>query len=106
MSQPMFPVEIDGILVLYTIAYNKLEKAMQDAYEDCVVAARAELARARQLLNDEITGYPTPIAGCDAQFNCLLADRQKILAAIKSLDDAVFVPTPRSPMPSSGVESR
>ena len=36
----------------------------------------------------------------------LLAERQKVLAAIRSLDDAVFVPTPRSPTPSAGVESR
>ena len=79
---------------------------MRDTYEDCIIAARAELAIARQLLNDEITSYPTPIAGCDAQFNHLLADRQRILAAIRSLDDNIFVPTPRSPMPSSGVESR
>lgn len=79
---------------------------MSISFEDCVVTARAELAAARQLLQDEITSYPAPIAGCDAQFNHLLAQRQKVLAAIRSLDETVFVPTPRSPMPHSGVESR
>lgn len=79
---------------------------MQDHFEDCILAARAELAAARQILNAEITNYPSPIAGCDAQFNHLLAERQKVLAAIKSLDDFVFVPTPRSPTFEAGVESR
>ncbi|MEM8656011.1 MAG: hypothetical protein AAGF36_14815 [Pseudomonadota bacterium] len=79
---------------------------MADTFEDCVLAARAELAIARQLLQDEISSYPAPIAGCDAQFNHLLAERQKVLAAIRSLDDFVFVPTPRSPTPQAGVESR
>ena len=79
---------------------------MSDQFQECILAARAELAVARQLLNDEIAGYPTPIAGCDAQFNYLLAERQKVLAAIGSLDEFVFVPTPRSPTPGAGVESR
>ena len=79
---------------------------MADTFEDCVLAARAELAMARQLLKDEICTYPGPIAGCDAQFNHLLAERQKVLAAIRSLDAFVFVPTPRSPTPQAGVESR
>ncbi|MEL6467842.1 MAG: hypothetical protein AAFQ58_23005 [Pseudomonadota bacterium] len=79
---------------------------MADTFEDCVLAARAELAMARQLLQDEISSYPGPIAGCDAQFNHLLAERQKVLSAIRSLDDFVFVPTPRSPTPQAGVESR
>ena len=79
---------------------------MADTFEDCVLAARAELAMARQLLQDEISSYPGPIAGCDAQFNHLLAERQKVLTAIQSLDDCVFVPTPRSPTPQAGVESR
>ena len=79
---------------------------MIDSFENCVMAARAELTAARQLLHDEITSYPGPIAGCDVQFNHLLAERQRVLAAIKSLEEAVFVPTPRTPSPASGVESR
>lgn len=79
---------------------------MPDPYTDCILAARSELVAARDLLNAEIAAYPTPIAGCDAQFNHLLAERQRVLAAIRSLDDPVFVPTPRSPTPDAGVESR
>ncbi|WP_299730452.1 hypothetical protein [uncultured Tateyamaria sp.] len=79
---------------------------MTDRFEDCILAARAELKVARQLLQDEISSYPAPIAGCDAQFNHLLAERQKVLAALSDLDEIVFVPTPRSPTPQAGVESR
>ena len=79
---------------------------MPEEFQDCMLAARSELARARQLLNAEISDYPTPISGCDAQFNHLLGERQKVLAAISSLDDAVFVPTPRAPTPVAGIESR
>lgn len=79
---------------------------MTEPYGDCIVAARSELMRARQLLSDEIKGYPTPISGCDAQFNHLLAERHKLAQALSALDAEVFVPTPRSPMPHSGVESR
>ncbi|WP_299613252.1 hypothetical protein [uncultured Tateyamaria sp.] len=79
---------------------------MIDTYQNCIIAARAELAMARQLLQDEISSYPSPIAGCDAQFNHLLAERQKVLTAIRSLDEFVFVPTPRTPTPHAGVESR
>ncbi len=79
---------------------------MTDSFEDCMVAARAELTMAQRLIHREITSYPAPIAGCDVQFNTLLAERQKISAALRSLDEAVFVPTPRTPVPNSGIESR
>ena len=79
---------------------------MIETYSDCLNAARAELATAHRLLSAEIRTYPTPISGCDAQFNHLLAERQRITDALAQLDAAVFVPTPRTPMPSSGVESR
>ncbi len=79
---------------------------MTDSFENCILAARAELTVARQLLQDEISSYPAPISGCDAQFNHLLAERQKVLLAIQALDQFVFVPTPRTPSQRSGVESR
>ncbi len=79
---------------------------MDDTFEDCIRAARAALTQARHLIQTEISGYPGPISGCDAQFNYLLEERQKVLAAIHSLDAFVFVPTPRTPMQASGVESR
>ncbi len=79
---------------------------MTETFQQSILAARAKLAVARQTLTDEISNYPAPIAGCDAQFNHLLAERQKVLAAIRSLDEVVFVPTPRSPTPHAEVESR
>lgn len=79
---------------------------MRAEFEQSIIVARSELAVARQLLNAEIAAYPTPISGCDAQFNHLLAERQRVLAALKSLEDTVFVPTPRTPTESAGVESR
>lgn len=79
---------------------------MIDDFNGCILAARTELALAKRILNDEIRTYPTPIAGCDVQFNHLLAERQKVLTALDSLDTAVFVPTPRSPTAFAGVESR
>ena len=75
-------------------------------FQNCILAAKSELAEARKLIQAQISSYPTPISGCDAQFNHLLAERQKVLSAINSLDEAVFVPTPRSPTQESGVESR
>jgi hypothetical protein len=79
---------------------------MLDPIEDCLVVARSELAEAKRMLNVEISTYPTPIAGCDVQFNHLLANRQKVAAAMAALGSNVFVPTPRSPSPQAGVESR
>ena len=79
---------------------------MPDEIQDCIFAARAELRVAKQLLTEEISEYPTPIAGCDVQFNHLLAERQRVQAALQSLNSSIFVPTPRSPTPSAGVESR
>ncbi|MFK7755085.1 MAG: hypothetical protein AB8B51_21375 [Sedimentitalea sp.] len=79
---------------------------MTDDFEHCILLARSELRLAKTVLNAEISAYPTPIAGCDVQFNHLLAQRQKVQTALQSLDDTVFVPTPRSPFPEAGVESR
>lgn len=79
---------------------------MSDPIEICLLVARSELAAAKRLLDVEITIYPTPIAGCDVQFNHLLAERQRVTTAMAALDKDVFVPTPRSPTQQAGVESR
>ncbi|WP_146344324.1 hypothetical protein [Falsiphaeobacter marinintestinus] len=79
---------------------------MTDSYDDCLTIAHSELRLARKILQDEISGYPTPIAGCDAQFNHLLAQRRRILSALSALQEDVFVPTPRQPRPDVRVESR
>lgn len=79
---------------------------MLNPIEDCLVVARSELAEAKRILEFEISTYPRPIAGCDVQFNHLLGERQRVRAALAALDEAVFVPTPRSPTPQAGIESR
>ncbi|MCK0167101.1 hypothetical protein MWU52_06020 [Jannaschia sp. S6380] len=70
-----------------------------DTVSDVLHRVRAELRQARTLLRQEIAAYPTPIAGCDVQFNHLLADRRRIDGALAALDRAVFIPTPRQTMP-------
>lgn len=75
-------------------------------YDDCLTVAAAELKMARNLIQSEIRDYPTPISGCDAQYNHLLGLRGSINAALRELDAPRFVATPRTPYPTSGVESR
>jgi hypothetical protein len=48
--------------------------------------ARTALAAAQALIRDEIAAYPAPVAGCDAQFNHLLALRRNVQAALAELD--------------------
>lgn len=79
---------------------------MSDDYTQCLTLARAELRAAERLISDEIRSYPTPISGCDAVFNGMLDDRARIHRALDALRTAVFVPTPRTPSPNAGVESR
>jgi hypothetical protein len=62
------------------------ERPAEPTVEDCLALARAELQAARWRLTREIAGYPTPIAGCDCQFNHLLSVRAKIAGALAALD--------------------
>ena len=75
-------------------------------HEDCLTAARAELIQARRLLQDELRDYPTPVSGCDAQYNHLVGLRSSVSEALRLLETPRFVATPRTPSPGSGVESR
>ena len=43
---------------------------------------RQVLADQLKVLNEKIANYPSPIAGCDAQFNFLLEEREKISKAL------------------------
>jgi hypothetical protein len=72
----------------------------------CIADAMSLLEIARGALQQEIKAYPTPISGCDAQFNHLISERQKVTNALKCLEEQPFVPTPRSPSVRAGVESR
>ena len=58
--------------------------------------ARSDLEAAKRVLTEEINAYPTPIAGCDAQFNYLLQQKRRVLGALQALDLDVHIPTPRS----------
>ncbi|NNF23296.1 MAG: hypothetical protein HKN63_00610 [Rhodobacteraceae bacterium] len=79
---------------------------MSKDYRDLLTEAETRLTAARQLLAAEITAYPTPISGCDAQFNHLLAERRRIALALEAISVDVFIPTPRTPTRTAGVESR
>lgn len=79
---------------------------MTSDYKDHLVEAVDALRAAKRNLADEVAAYPTPISGCDAQFNHLLAERQRIDAALKSISGEVFIPTPRMPTRPAVVESR
>jgi hypothetical protein len=62
-----------------------------------VETARHHLEAARAALDAEIHAYPTPIAGCDAQYNHLLAQRRRVQAALRALAAEIHIPTPRAP---------
>lgn len=79
---------------------------MSDDYQTIRKRAEAALVSALAHVSREIAGYPGPIAGCDAQFNHLLAERRRLTNALNALGEEVFIPTPRSPDPRAGVESR
>ncbi len=59
--------------------------------------ARAALVEAAAELDAEMHAYPTPISGCDAQYNHLLAERRRIRRALEALAAPVHIPTPRAP---------
>ena len=79
---------------------------MPQEFQDFILIARTELECARQNLQTEIQNYPTPISGCDAQVNFLLAERSKVQNALRELGADIFVPTPRIPNAGDQVESR
>ncbi len=58
--------------------------------------AKSDLEAAKRVLNEEINAYPTPIAGCDEQFNYLLQQKRRVLSALHALDADIHIPTPRS----------
>lgn len=59
--------------------------------------ARNALIEARAGLDREISAYPTPISGCDAQYNHLLAERRRVHTALQALAEDIHIPTPRAP---------
>ena len=90
---------------MYTVVYYySKECAMPLA--DHLTVAKAELTTAQQLLQNEIRTYPTPISGCDAQYNYLIGLLTSVSDALCALEGPRFVATPRTLTPSAGIESR
>ena len=75
-------------------------------YDECLAVAAAELKIARQLIQDEIRDYPTPVSGCDAQYNHLVGQRSAISDALTALNELPIVATPRIQQPGQWAESR
>ena len=75
-------------------------------YETALDEALTELRAAKELLGQTISAYPTPISGCDAQFNRLLSDRTRIGRAIRAIESQPFIATPRQPHPGVPIEAR
>lgn len=59
--------------------------------------ARSALIDIRNQIDAEIKDYPTPVSGCDAQYNHLLAERRRITLALEALGTEIHIPTPRAP---------
>jgi hypothetical protein len=79
---------------------------MHSSHSEHLAVARTSLLRAKDALSEEISAYPTPISGCDAQFNHLLSERIKISQALDLLKSEPFVPTPRRLATGARMESR
>ncbi|SLN55789.1 hypothetical protein [Ruegeria meonggei] len=77
-----------------------------DDYLECLDIARQELKLAQAALRRDMAEYPTPIAGCDEQFNHLLDQIERVRSALAALDAPHFVPTPRKLTTGKGIESR
>lgn len=75
-------------------------------HDKLLARAMSDLHRARTLIQDELRAYPTPVSGCDAQYNHLIGLRASIGEALHNLAAPQFVATPRTPSPGVGVESR
>ncbi|KIC47340.1 hypothetical protein RA28_06805 [Ruegeria sp. ANG-S4] len=77
-----------------------------DDYSECLDIARQELKLAKAALRRDMAEYPTPIAGCDEQFNHLLDQIERVRTALAALEIPNFVPTPRKLEPGRSIESR
>ncbi len=76
------------------------------SYEVHVRRAAHELELARREIQEELRNYPSPVSGCDAQYNHLIGLRGSISEAVRVLRTPQFVATPRTLEPGAGVESR
>lgn len=65
-------------------------------YQSCITDAKATLEKAAHLIGLEISNYPSPIAGCDEQFNHLLAERNRVRDARQALSESITILGPHS----------
>jgi len=71
-----------------------------------ISSALQNLRKANDLLTHELRTYPTPISGCDAQYNYLIGRRSAVSDAIRLLEEERFVATPRNLNENDGIEIR
>ena len=57
-----------------------------------------KVLQALKSVETQLESYPTPIAGCDVQFNYLLAERQRLARRIRQIRDGIHF-IPQSPEP-------
>ena len=50
---------------------------------------REHLQSLKHAIQDEIRNYPTPIAGCDQQFNYLLERRRELIGETNRINEAI-----------------
>jgi hypothetical protein len=55
------------------------------AMTEGVAQVRSQLEAEKRRLDEEIRNYPTPIPRCDAQFNHLFEERERILRELAQL---------------------
>lgn len=75
-------------------------------HHDDIARATKALHAAKNAIQDELRDYPTPVSGCDAQYNHLIGLRNAVRLALDALEEPPFVATPRTLSPGAGVESR
>ncbi|MCY4288624.1 MAG: hypothetical protein OXC63_08530 [Aestuariivita sp.] len=74
--------------------------------DQSITQAKASLSDAYRQLTLEIRAYPTPIAGCDEQYNHFLSYRNAVSEALQALERPQFVATSRRLESGDQVESR
>jgi hypothetical protein len=62
-------------------------KSQTESLQGVWAEIRAELAQQKAQVYEQIGHYPTPITGCDQQFNYLLDKQSRILKALARLSE-------------------
>jgi len=64
-----------------------------------ILKTEQKVLQALKSVKTQLQSYPTPIAGCDVQFNYLLAERQRLTERIRQMRGVTqsISPSPESP---------